>query len=143
MSGLSTSALRLWKHGLLFDRLVLIAYSAAFLGATYNHLSDLVRLGWLGYSSAWAVPFAMNLFWTSLTIIDPLCVLLLLLSVEAGTVAYCAVMVSDVTVNWIAFACYWNQPLSLSYGLFMQSGFLLFLIVTAPILCSHLRRLKA
>ena len=143
MPGLGTNALYLWKRGSLFDRLTLIAYSVAFLGATYNHLSDLARLGWLGYSAAWGVPFEMNLYWTSLTAIDPISIMLLVLSVKAGIIAYLTVMVSDVAVNWIAYAYYWDQPLSQSYGVLMQTGFLLFLVITAPILWRHILRLRA
>jgi hypothetical protein len=72
----------------------------------------------------------MNIYWTSLTILDPIAILLLLLSVEIGCMFYLAIMFSDVAINIYANIVYWKQPLIQSYRLILQTAFLLFLAIT-------------
>jgi hypothetical protein len=110
-------------------RLLLAVYAVCFLGAACNHARDLWLDGFLPYRHA---PFAFNLFWTSLTALDPLTVALLYLRPRAGLVLALLVMTADVTVNSFALYaepyCDWYAAASLQ----AQSLFLGFVIGTAP-----------
>jgi hypothetical protein len=127
-------SLSVWKRRGLWRRTVLCVYAVGFIGATFNHVTDLVEHGWLPCSRLWGVPAGLNLYWTGLTFPDPLALLVLILHVDWGLVAYGLIMVSDVAINWYAQFVYGKQPLEQSYGLTMQTGFLLFLLLTAPLL---------
>lgn len=71
------------------------------LGATFNHARDLWQGGWLPYHSS---PLWRNAFWTSLTFLDPLAVLLLLTRPRLGYVLTLFIMLLDVPVNTAALS---------------------------------------
>lgn len=119
-----------WKTASPADRIILLIYILAFSGATFNHVSDLVEFGLFPYSEMYGVPAFMNIYWTSLTLLDPLAILVLLLHVRRGCILYLAIMLSDVAVNIYAEIKFWKQPLTESYGLILQVAFLLFLLLT-------------
>ncbi|MFZ5940358.1 MAG: hypothetical protein ACOYXB_07270 [Bacteroidota bacterium] len=119
-----------WKESSPADRIILVIYILAFAGATFNHVSDLVEFGFFPYSAMYGVPAFMNIYWTALTLLDPLAILVLLLHVRRGCLFYLAIMLSDVTINLFAEIKYWKQPLTESYGLILQVAFLLFLLFT-------------
>jgi hypothetical protein len=120
----------IWKQSNMLTKIILGIYVIAFLGATFNHVSDLVRGGLFPYTVWWGVPLCLNVYWTSLTILDPLAIVLLLGRVRIGCVCYLLIMISDVAINIYADIVYWKQPLLQSHGLMLQTGFLVFLILT-------------
>jgi hypothetical protein len=120
-----------WQPTSKVHRLVVCIYVIAFLVATCNHLRDLVDGGILPYSRVWGVPLWMNIYWTGLTLLDPMSVMALLLNVRLGMMCYYLIMVSDVSINWYAEIKYWKQPILDSYGLLLQTVFLVFLVVTS------------
>ena len=70
----------------------LTVYLAAFGIATARHASDILRKGWLPYDFA---PQPLNVFWTSLTFLDPLVIILLVAGRRRlGLVLAAAVMVA-------------------------------------------------
>lgn len=69
------------------------------LGATFNHVKDLWLGSWLPYGDS---PLWRNVFWTSLTFLDPLAVLLLLTRPRMGYVLTLVIMLVDVPVNTAA-----------------------------------------
>ncbi|MBN1759803.1 MAG: hypothetical protein JW863_15860 [Chitinispirillaceae bacterium] len=83
---------------LRFIEVVLVIF---FCIGTVTHLSDVFRMGFFGYSSAFGVPRSVNVFWTALLFIDPLVVFLLLKYRITGTLAAVVVLVADVAVNAI------------------------------------------
>jgi hypothetical protein len=87
-------------------------YTLALLGATWNHARIVLAHG-LGWDYG-GLPAFVTHFWTALTFLDPLAVLLLWLAPRAGLAATAAIIVVDVVVNagvglaygfdWAAFA---------------------------------------
>ncbi len=119
-----------WKSARTADRIIILIYILAFTGASYNHIADLARHGLFPYTSLFGVPPALNIYWTSLTLLDPLAILLLFLRPRAGCLFYLLIMLTDVPINIYANMVYWEQPLFESPGLIMQIAFLLFLLLT-------------
>lgn len=75
---------------------VVLAYVIAFAVATICHLFDIARGGWLPYAKY--AP-GLNVFWTSLTFLDPLAIVLLLKRRRAGLCLALLIITADVAVN--------------------------------------------
>jgi len=74
-----------------------VLYALCLAGAAYNHLRIALDHGlWWDYGG---IPLFYQIFWTSLTFIDPLAVLLLLVQPRAGLVLTATIIVVDVLVN--------------------------------------------
>ncbi|SOE57955.1 hypothetical protein SAMN05446635_1332 [Burkholderia sp. OK233] len=101
-----------------------LIYALCLCGATWTHLQvALVHGLWWDYGGA--APLT-QIYWTSLLFIDPLTVLLLLLSPRAGLILCVAVIVTDVVHNsWFALHHAIRVDLYLS-----QIAFLLFVAFT-------------
>lgn len=108
----------------LYLRLI---YVLCLCGATWTHLHvALVHGLWWDYGGA--APLT-QIYWTSLLFIDPLTVLLLLLSPAAGLILCVAVIVTDVVHNsWFAL----HHPIRMDLYL-SQIAFLLFVATTVRI----------
>jgi hypothetical protein len=77
-------------------RIVRLLWMAGFLIGTTTHVVDLV----LGGAEVYAgFPDGARLFWVSLTLLDPVIVLLIGLRRRAGIVLGVVVMIADVAVN--------------------------------------------
>jgi len=74
------------------ERLAALCFGVAGIG----HLSDVLREGWLPYTSA---PLSINAFWTSLIVWDAVAALLLWFRPRLGLPFAVVVMVADVGVN--------------------------------------------
>ena len=100
-------------------------YAGCLTGATWNHARILCEHGlWWNYGGV--LPFYAA-FWTSLTFLDSLAVLLLLTRPRAGVVLTTLIIVGDVLVN---------TSVALSYGLdsasyIAQFVFMVFVLSTA------------
>lgn len=115
-----------------FDSAILIIFILAFAGATYNHVMDLVSGGLFPYTKRWGTPESFNLFWTSLTVLDPLAIVLLIFNIRIGYVFGIAIMLADVPINLYANTYYWSLAIHDNYSLLIQMAFLVFLLSTAP-----------
>ena len=115
-----------------FDAAFLFVFIAAFAGATYNHVYDLVRGGLFPYADWYGAPEFLNVFWTSLTLLDPLAIAALMINVRVGYGIAIGIMLLDVPINVYANLNYWSLPIYQNYALMMQAGFLIFLLVTWP-----------
>ncbi|HTP24917.1 MAG TPA: hypothetical protein VMK12_04560 [Anaeromyxobacteraceae bacterium] len=131
---------RLWPRLTHFEKITFCLYVLAFLIGAYNHVIQLVHGGLFPYSRWWGASMILNVYWTMLTVLDPLAVLLLLTSLRTGCVLSLAIMVSDVGVNTYAEFAYWKQPLLQSYGLMFQTGFLVFLLLTISRMLRRVRK---
>jgi len=78
------------------DHAVILAYVTAFAVATICHLFDIARGGWLPYTK---YALGLNVFWTSLTFLDPLAIVLLLKRRRAGVCLALLIITVDVVVN--------------------------------------------
>lgn len=111
--------------------LLLVIYSLCFIGAAINHARDIWANGLLLHSGR---PPVCHVFWTSLTFIDPLVPVLLLLGrVKPALLVAAGIMLTDVAVNtWYAYA-YRESVYVGNIELIAQTAFLIFLLCTAPI----------
>ncbi|MFM2089223.1 MAG: hypothetical protein RLZZ237_4092 [Pseudomonadota bacterium] len=99
-------------------------YALCLLGATYNHLLIVAEYDW-GWNYG-GLPVLVTTFWTALTLIDPLAIVLLFLRPKAGVILTLMIIVADVAINaWVG----------LTYGIDLaaflaQVCFLIFVVCT-------------
>ena len=96
-----------------------------FAVGTVVHLSDILIYGLWPYTYA---PTWMNVFWTSLAVLDPLVVMLLIRRLRTGLVAGTLVMIADLAVNTYAGTLPGITGWSLTFAL--QLGFGAFVFAT-------------
>lgn len=84
---------------LAVERIVVGTLIVGFVIGTSTHMLQIVNRGWVVFVAA---PIWMNLYWTSLSFLDPLAAMLLLRARRAGLVLALAIMLSDVAVNTYA-----------------------------------------
>jgi hypothetical protein len=114
-------------------------YAIGFLAGTYTHARGILAHGFLATS----VPLAIGLYWDTLTVLDPLTVLLLWWRPKLGLGLAVAIMGSDISVNtWVYVAGYFGAPTAhmVPLSLFEQSLFGLFVFLTAPLASAQLTR---
>jgi len=110
-------------------RTMLLIYCLGLGLGTLSHLVDIVLNGWLPYDFA---PLAFNLYWTALTLLDPLCILLLLSKRRWGLIVLIAIMVTEVAINAYATARgLLAGGFAYNASLWLQAAFLLFVLLTA------------
>lgn len=106
-------------------RIAQLIWIAGFLVGTTTHIADLV----FGGSDAYfGYPDAVRLFWVSLTVLDPLAVVLIALRSRAGVPLGVLIMIADVTVNLSVAATVGGLSL---FGLVNQSLFCAFVLIAA------------
>jgi len=106
---------------------ILVVWIAGFLVGTTTHVVDLV----VGGADAYAgFPPGVRVFWMSLTLLDPITIVLLALRRRAGIVLALVVILADIAVNWTVFATI-GIPL---FGVVNQTLFAIVLVATAPVL---------
>lgn len=111
-------------------RAVLAVYILAFGAAACFHALDLIRWGLFPYRFA---PWPMNVFWTSLTLLDPLAIALLVTGRRrTGLVLASAIMIADVAVN--SFAHFGLGYSDFTISLLLQTAFLGFVLGSLPFL---------
>jgi hypothetical protein len=128
---LSSKLIFVFKHKEL--RIVWAIFAIYIFGlsnGTTNHIVDIIHDGLLGYQY---VPFPVNIYWTSLTILDPLAILLLLFFPFVGVVLSVLIMAMDIPVNLSVTLYYYFQTGAFSDGrLFLQIAFGLFVFLSVP-----------
>jgi len=113
-----------------FDSVMVVVFILAFAGATCNHVMDLVSGGLFPYTKKWGTPVSFNLYWTSLTILDPFAIAALIINVRAGYIVAFFIMLTDVPIHLYANVNYWSLEIHENYPLLMQIAFLIFLLST-------------
>lgn len=96
---------RLW-----IERIVVGVLVAGFAIGTITHVRHLIHAGWIVFESA---PTWMNVYWATLTALDPLAAVLLIVRRPTGLALGAGVIVSDVGINSYAL-----------YGIALPFGFL-------------------
>ena len=113
---------------------VLAIYVFAFTVGTISHVVDILRSGFLPHNR---YHWSLNLFWTSLTFLDPLAIVLLLLRAKAGILLAGLIMFLDVAVNLAAGVHeYLATGRFRMWGLYTQVPFAVFILATASSLWS-------
>ena len=104
-----------------------------FAIGTTTHILDLV----LGGAAAYAgFPDLVRLFWVSLTVLDPLVIVLVLLRRRAGIYLGIGVIVVDIVVNWTVLLTLGGISW---WGVINQTLFAVFIGVSAPYLLRWFR----
>lgn len=111
-----------------FHTAILVVWIVGFLIGTATHVLDLLAGGFDTYAE---FPTAVRLFWVSLTILDPITVVLLALRRLAGVILALAVILVDIAVNWTVFVTLAGFPL---FAVVNQTLFAVVLLTTAPML---------
>lgn len=106
-------------------RAIQLVWIAGFLIGTVSHVLELVAGGVDTYGE---FPSPLRVFWVSLTLIDPLAALLLLLKRRTGIALGLAIILTDIAVNWTVFLTMGGHSL---FGVVAQSVFAVFLLATA------------
>jgi hypothetical protein len=101
---------------------------------TCTHVENCWRAGYLPLPRQ---PFVFNLYWTSLTLFDPLAAVLLVLRPRAGLVMSAIIMLSDIAINAYAFRP--SGALSMEWPFWLQVTFASFLLVASPYCWRSLR----
>jgi hypothetical protein len=118
-------------------RLLRWLWIAGFAVGTTTHVADLVVGGadvYVGFHPA------LRAFWISLTLGDPLVIVLLLLRRRAGVVLGLVVILADIAVNWSVIAVVGGIPV---WGAVNQTVFAVLLLASARLLAhwfAHDRR---
>ena len=79
-----------------------------------------------------------NVFWTSLTLLDPLAAFVLVVRPRLGLMLTAAIMASDVSVNAYAFRP--SGAIRSEWPFWLQVAFAAFVLAAIPYCWRHLRR---
>lgn len=114
--------------------LIRLVYALCLGGATLNHIRAVLAHGWLPDH----LPRVTALFWSSLTILDPLAVILLFLRPRIGIALTALIIISDVAHNLLFMADHpvrgsLLEDVTSSAVMISQIAFLLFVAITAPV----------
>lgn len=126
-----------WQAYPVAVRLIFGVYSIGFLAGTNTHLTGLLQNGFFAQSA----PLPFNIYWDSLTLFDPLAVLLLWTKPKAGVALAVLIMFTDVLINAYTYSAgYFGPPVPgmIPHWLFMQSLFATFVFATAPVVVEKL-----
>ncbi len=118
-------------------RFFFLIYIIGFFVGTTTHIIDIVNYGLLGYQA----PMPFNIYWTSLTIFDPLTIVLLLFKPFWGIILSVLIMVSDISINiYFAVNQYIENGSINIFHLSFQIPFGLFIFITTPFLWKIIKR---
>jgi hypothetical protein len=107
--------------------MIRLLYVLCLTGAAWNHARDVIAHG-LHWDHG-GVPAFVSSFWTALTFVDPLAVVLLLLAPRPGLALTVAIIVADVAVNgWVGITYGFDAP-----AFAAQALFLVFVLATVRI----------
>ena len=104
---------------------VKILWTTGFLIGATTHTLDLINFGWLPYEFR---PLPWNVYWTSLTFLDPLAAILIWLRVRWAIILGTAIMASNVVVNGYTMLIGFEEFL---IPWLLQSAFALFVFSVA------------
>ena len=119
-------------------RLIFALYVFGFAYGTRNHIIDICNDGLLGYHY---VSLPINIYWTSLTVLDPLAIILLLFSPYSGMLLSVFIMSTDIAVNVSVAAYFYFKTGTFTLDrLHLQVAFGIFVFVTVPIAWKRIKR---
>lgn len=101
-------------------KIIILVAAAGFAVGTATHTIELFSGGWLPYTT---VPLWKNIYWTSLTFLDPLVILLLFIRLKPALVLANLVIISDVIINTRMLTFFSH------YRIIMQTIFCIYIII--------------
>lgn len=116
----------------IWIKIFVVLFSICLLGATYNHINDLIKGGFLPYTKWMGAPIGLNIYWTSLTFLNPLAVVLLFLSLRVGIYLLNIIIISDVIINMYSCYHYYHITFFENTGLQQQLAFMIVVVVISP-----------
>jgi hypothetical protein len=102
-----------------------ILWVIGFLIGTTTHTADLILGGLDVYGG---FPPGVRLFWVTLTVLDPIIAVLIVLRRRSGIVLGMAVILADIAVNWTVFVLLGGLAW---FGVVNQSLFAVLILATA------------
>ncbi|MFB7373427.1 hypothetical protein ACFC0D_26650 [Streptomyces sp. NPDC056222] len=125
-----------WMHRTPLRVVVVCVVTAGlFLFGAVVHVTDLLRHGLQAYE--WA-PKWLNIYWSSLALLDLLAAALLISGMRRGTDLACVIMATDLAANWYAIHGIQHSSLAAQPGLQRLVVFTAFVLGTAPFVRRHL-----
>ncbi len=122
----------------LWAKILLIFLSLLLGAASWNHLKDLILHGILPYSTLYNAPMILNIYWTSLTIFDPIGIGLLLTRPRIGLWYVTVLITTNVMINSYASYPYFNLTVLNNAWLHQQMVYGILMLISTPlILLSH------
>ena len=118
-------------------KIILTIYSVGFLVGTSTHVAGIIQHGFLAHQA----PLLFKLYWDSLTLLDPLTVLLLWTRIRLGIGLAVLIMVTNIGINSYAYLSgYLGQTVSdmIPVPLFLQSLFGTFVFTTSPVVMKRI-----
>ncbi|GHG12848.1 hypothetical protein [Streptomyces zaomyceticus] len=115
--------------------IVVCAVAAGLLVGTVTHVTDLLHHGLQAYD--WA-PRWLNLYWSSLALLDPLAAVLLIRRRRRGADLACVVLATDLIANWYAIYGIQGSGIADQPGLQRLVAFAVLVLGTAPFVRRHL-----
>lgn len=103
---------------------------------TVTHVTDFLRHGWVPYP--WA-PRWLNLYWTSLAVLDTAAAALLLTGRRFGVDLAMAIMITDLTANAYAATFIRHANPLAEEGVLRLAAFTVVVLMLAPMARPHLR----
>jgi len=100
------------------------------IAGTVSHILDICLGGFLHYNYS---TLLFNIYWTSLTFLDPLAIILLFYLPYLGMVIAVLIMISDIAVNLYVTYVFNHSDVFSSWKLESQILFGVFVFITVPI----------
>ena len=126
-----------WRTAPRWVVLTILAIAAVFLGiGTVAHVADFLSGGLTPHP--WA-PRWLNLYWTSLAILDTAAGALLLAGRRPGVDLAIAIMVTDLIANAYATLVVRHAELLAEPGVLRIAGFTVVVLIVGPLARPHLR----
>jgi hypothetical protein len=132
-----------WREYPVSVRVIFGSYSIGFLVGTHTHITGIWQQGFLAVATK--APLLLNVYWDSLTLLDPLTVFLLWSRPRVGISLAILIMLTDILINTYTYATgFFGPPVPgmIPVWLLMQSLFATFVFVTAPVVMEKIPELK-
>lgn len=122
-----------WKNLTSIKKTIIVIYIISFLVATCTHIFDIISNGFMPYDK---FPTYLNIYWTCLTFLDPISIILLLINLHAGLVLYFIVILSDVIINASTTIIFKEYKELFNIFFMCQLSFLIFFLISFKMIWS-------
>ncbi len=121
-----------------FLKLLQWSYIICFFTGGFIHCVDIYNGGFLPYRS---LPFWLNVYLTSLSIIDITAALLVIIRPKIGIWMIIVIITSDIALDIYANQVFWRIPFLENYRLLLLCIVGLYILITAPLFLKKYKKL--